>query len=103
MRRIYIRAAGFRVQTLENILFYKWPAIDITDLAVTAVEKTYIAVTRDVDQSGDGLASALEIHDNGRGNFIPIPRIVRVVLEVAFDFARQGSGKKGGHVERYHP
>ena len=53
-----------------------------------ALEKPQVAVAGHVDQTLDGAPAALVVHQDRRRNFVPVPGIVGVVLEVSFDLAR---------------
>ena len=68
-------------------------ALDEIDAAVGALEKPEIAVAGHVDQAFDGAAVTLIINEDRRRDLVPIPRVVRMVLKVAFDRA-------GGDVDR---
>ena len=95
--RIDIRPAGLRIQALEHVLIHVRLAFDELDAPVAAhhaaIEEPQIAVARDIDQTLDGAPVALEIDQDRRRNFVPIPGIVRMVLEVSLDLA-------GGDIER---
>ena len=60
---------------------------------VPALEKPEVSVARDVDEAFDRPAVALVVHEDRRRHFVPVPRLVRVVLEVSPDLP-------GRHVDR---
>src|SRR6185436_14496046 len=86
--------AGLRIEALEDVLLHERCAVDEIDLAARTLEEPEVAVARDVDQSLDRPAVAPEVDENRRRHFVPVPRFIRVVLEVALDGA-------GGDVERH--
>ena len=54
---------------------------------VAALEKPQVSVARHVDESFDRPAVALIVDEDRRRHFIPVPRLVRVVLEVSLDLS----------------
>src|SRR6202011_5265735 len=80
-------------ETREHVLPHERLSLDGIDRAVGALEEPQVAVARCVDQAFDGAAVALVIHDNARRHFVPVPRLIRMVLVIALDLA-------GGHVDR---
>src|SRR5215471_18291849 len=96
--RIDLRPAGFGIQAQEHVLLHVRLPFDELDfsaraLHVAAVQKPEIAIAGNVDQSLHSAAAALVIHQDRRRDFVPIPGVVGVVLEVALDRA-------GGDVQR---
>ena len=63
------------------------------DRPVAAFEEPQVSVASDIDQAFDGAPFALKVHQDRRRNFVPIPGIVGVILEVALDLA-------GGRIQR---
>src|SRR5206468_12631519 len=86
-RRIHIRSARLRIETPEYVLPDVGCAIDEANGAAASLEKPEIAVARHVDEAADGSAAALVIDEDRRRYLVPVPGIVRVVLEMAFDFS----------------
>src|SRR5262249_16916086 len=77
----------FRVETLVHVLPYKRFAFDKTDFAAGPLEEPQISIASDVNQTFVGSAAALEIHQDRRRDFIPIPGFIRIVLKMTFDFS----------------
>ena len=62
---------------------------------VAALEKPQIAVARDVDQPFDRAAVARVVDEDRRRHLVPVPRVVRVILEVALDRAGRDIDREG--------
>ena len=84
---IDVRPSSDRVETAEDGLSDEGFAFDELDGPVAALEKPEVSVASDVDESFDRAAVALIVHEDRRRHFIPVPRLVRVVLEVSFDLS----------------
>src|SRR5262245_8210242 len=82
---IHVGTAGFGIKTLEDVLPYKGRTFNEIDFAVGALEKPKVTVASDVDQALDVTAIAFVIDQNWRRDFIPIPRIVGVILVVSLE------------------
>src|ERR1700734_175676 len=65
--------------------FYKFDASARGRIA--AIQEPQIPVARDIDQSWEGASVALEVHQDRRRDFIPIPGVVRIVLKMSLDRA----------------
>src|SRR3989442_8031330 len=85
--------SGLGIQTPEHILIDVGFAFDELDRPRASLEEPQITIARDINQAFDGASVALVVHEDGRRDFVVIPRVVLVVLEVALDRARR-------HVER---
>ena len=83
----------FGIEATEDVLVDVRLAVDELDRAVRALEEPQIAVARDVDESLDRASVAPVVDEDRRRHFVPVPRLVRVVLEVALDLP-------GRHVDR---
>jgi hypothetical protein len=93
--QVDVRASGYRVEALEHVLLDERLALDEVDPARGPLEKIEVAVTADVDQPGDRPAVAPEIHENRRRDLVPVPGLVRLVLEVTFYLSRRGIDRDG--------
>ena len=89
-RLIDIRPPGLGIEALEDVLTHVGLADDEVDLVVGALELPEVTVACDVDETLHGSSVSLVVEDERRRDFIPIPRIVGVILEVAFDRAAGG-------------
>ncbi len=91
MLRVYLWFSSNRIETQEYVLldvrlaFHKLDAPAILD--GPAIEKPQISIARDIDQTLDGAPITLVIHQDRRRNLVPIPRVVRIVLEMTLDRA----------------
>src|SRR5207244_2642342 len=84
-----VAAPRLRIEAAEDVLLHVRLALDEIDLPARPLEKPQVPVARDVDQSFDRAAVARVVDENRRRHFVPIPRIVRVVLKVTFDLSRR--------------
>ncbi len=87
--RIDVRPPGFRIEAPEHRLVHVGLAFHEVDRPVRALEEPEVAVARDVDQALDRPSVPLIVHENRRRHFIPVPRIVRMVLMMSLDRARR--------------
>src|SRR2546426_5904808 len=90
---VHVRTSGLGIQTPEHILIDVGFAFDELDRPRASLEEPQITIARDINQAFDGAPVALIVHEDGRRDFVVIPRVVLVVLEVALDRA-------GRYVER---
>src|SRR5207248_10482817 len=89
-----------RIQALEDVLIYERFALNEADSAVAALPEPQVTVASDIDQSFDGPPVALVIHQNRRGNLVPIPGVVRLILEMPLDRPRCDVDRDGrGSIE----
>ena len=87
---IDIRPPGLGIEALEDVLAHVGLAGDEVDLVVGALKLPEVTVACDVDEALHGSSVSLVVEDERRRDFIPIPRIVGVILEVALDCAAGG-------------
>ena len=80
VRRIDFRPAGFRIEAREHVLVHVRLAFDEMDRTAAAFQEPQVAVARDVDQTFDGASAALEVDQDRRRDFVPVPGVVRMVL-----------------------
>src|SRR5207244_8042897 len=64
------------------------PSVNESDLVARSLEEPQIAVAANIDQALIHPAAALEIDQDRRRDFIPIPRFVGIVLMMTLDLAR---------------
>ena len=87
VRRIHVGTPGLRIEAPEHVLVDVRLAFDKFDASagrgIAAIEEPHVAVAGDVDQSFEGASVALEVDQDGRRDFVPVPGVVRIVLEVA--------------------
>src|SRR5690606_18297443 len=91
-------AAGLRIHALDPVFLHVGCAADELDLAfVGPLKLPKHAVTGGMHQALDLLATILarQIDEDRSGHFVPVERVVRMVLEVSLDRAALG-------VERNH-
>ena len=79
--------AGLRIEALEHVLAHVGPASHEVDFPGGALEVPDVAAARDVDQALHRAAVALIIDHDRRRDFVPVPGVVGMVLEVALDLA----------------
>jgi hypothetical protein len=65
-------------------------AFDEANFGVAAFQKPQVPIAGDIDQTLHGAAVALVVDKNRRGDLVPIPGIVLMVLEVCFHLAAIG-------------
>ena len=95
-----VGTARDRVETAEGGLAHERLAFDEPDGAVAALEEPEIPVARHVDESLHGAAVALVVDEDRRRHFIPVPRVVRMVLMVALDRAgHHVDGHRGRRIQ----
>src|SRR5215469_8056693 len=87
---IDIRPPGLGIETLEYVLAHVGLAGDEVDLVVGALELPEVTVACDVDEALHGSSISLVVEDDRRRDFVPIPGIIGMILEVAFDRAAGG-------------
>src|SRR5262249_10318770 len=75
---------------LEDVLARVGLASDEIDLVVGALELPEVTVARDVHEALHGSSVSLVVEDQRGRGFVPIPGIVGMILEVAFDRAAGG-------------
>jgi len=78
------------IEAFEDVLLYERFAVDEVDLIRGPFEHPQIAVARDVSEPVDCFAVALIINEHRRVDLVPIPRIVRMILEMALDIPGRG-------------
>src|SRR4029453_9581113 len=84
----------------EDVLVYEWGGGDEIDLLPAALEHPDIAVATGMDQALDVATANFEVGKDRRIDFVPVPRIVIVVLEMRLDLAAVGiDGDHRGGVE----
>ncbi len=93
-RRIDVGPSGRRIETAIDVLIDVRFAVDEVDRARRALEEIEIPVARDVDEALYLPAAALIVDEDRRRHFVPVPRLVGVVLEVALDLS---GGDVDGH------
>src|SRR5262245_20445620 len=84
---INLRTAGLGIKAQEDVLIHIRFAFHEPNGSAGTFEKPQITVARHVNQALDGAPAAPVIDKDRRRNFVPIPRIVGVILEMSFDFA----------------
>src|SRR2546430_785258 len=87
VRGVDFRPSRFRIEALEDVLIDVRLAFDERDRTGASLEKPQIPVTRDVDEPLDRAAVAPVVDENRRRDLVPVPRVVLVILEVAFERA----------------
>src|SRR5439155_51531 len=92
-RLIDLGPSGPGIEPLEHVLAHVGLAGDELDLAVGALELPEIAVARDVDEALHASPVAPVVDDQRRRDFVPIPGVVRMILEVSLDLP--GAGVEG--------
>ena len=85
--QIDLRAPGHGIEAEEHVLVDVGHTFDEVDPALGAFQEPEIAVARHVDQAADRPAVPFVVDQDRRGDFIPVPRAVRVVLVVTPDLA----------------
>src|SRR5207244_2941871 len=88
VRRVDLGPSRRRIESREDVLLDERQALDEVDPGVCALEKPEIAVARDVDEALDRAVVAFVVDQDGWRDLVPVPRVVRVVLEVPFDRSR---------------
>src|SRR6266705_6997140 len=78
-----IGPSGPGIETLEHVLAHVGLAGNEVDLVVRALELPEIAVASDVDKALHGSPIAPVVDDQRRRDFVPIPGVVRMILEVS--------------------
>src|SRR5438552_240414 len=92
-RLIDLGPSGPGIEPLEHVLAHVGLAGDELDLAVGALELPEIAVARDVDEALHASPVATVVDDQRRRDFVPIPGVVGMILEVSPDLP--GAGAEG--------
>ena len=88
MRHVDFRPPGFLVDAGKDILRHEGLRSQIRDAAVgIALEPIQVAVARRLEQALRGSAVRLEVHQDRRIHFVPVPRFILMVLEMALDLA----------------
>src|SRR5204863_6935081 len=99
-RGIDVGPSRLWIEALEDVLLHVRLTVDEVDRAVRALHEPEIAVASDVNESLDRLAVALEVDEDRRRHFVPVPRVVRVVLVVALDpAARDVDGDRRARIK----
>ena len=97
---IDIGTSGLRIESAIDVVPHERRRFDEFDRAGRALEEIQNATARDVDQSLDRAAAALEVDQNRRRHLVPVPRFIRVVLHVALDLTRRDiDGHRRGDVQ----
>ena len=100
VRGIHVGTSGLRIEAPEHVLVDVRLAFDKLDpsagFRVAAIEEPQVAVAGDIDQSLEGAPVALEVNQDGRRHFVPVPGVIRVVLEVPLDRASGNIQSDGG-------
>src|SRR4029077_12649448 len=86
-RLVDVGPGSVGVEALEHVLAHKGLAGDEVDLSGGTLKVPDVAAARDVDETFHGSAVALIIDDDWRRYFVPVPRVVGVILEVALYLA----------------
>src|SRR5262249_53849697 len=87
VRQIDFRTSSLRIEALEHVLLHVGTAVDEVNRAVRPFEKPEVAVARDVNEAFYRLAVAWVVDEVWRRHFVPVPRVVGVVLGIALDGA----------------
>src|SRR4030095_12941892 len=90
-----VRPSSLRIETWKYRLRDERFPFHEADWPGAAFEEPQVPVARHVDQSSDRAVVALVVDENRRRNFIPVPRFVRVVLEVPLDLSRRAMCRNG--------
>src|SRR4030095_7929959 len=85
---INVRLACFRIEAPEDVLVDVGFSFDKVNRTLGALQKPEVAISSDVDESLDRAAIATIVDQDWWRNFVPIPRVVGMVLEVTFDLPR---------------
>src|SRR5438034_1343982 len=88
------------IDALEDVLLDVGRRRDERDFVLGALQPVEIAVARRMDEAFDGAAVLREVEDHRRVGFVPIPRVVPVVLEVRRQLSGVGIDRdRGGREE----
>ena len=99
VRHIDVRAAGLRIDALEDVLRDIGFGVQVGDAAVAVTpQPVEVAVALRRQQALGGRAVLLEIHQHRRVHRVPVPGLVLMVLEMPLDLAgvavqRHGRGR----------
>ena len=94
--RINHWTSRLRIEARVDVLPDEWLPVDEIDLVFGALEKPEITASADIDQPLDCPAASTVVDENRRRYFVPVPRLVWIVLLMPDDFSIrdvQGDGR----------